>query len=139
MAAPIAMLIFGLLFYWLRSTPLGIVDKNLDGIRDDVELLIEAKYAPDTKTRAAARHFAKYVQDTISDPNGAKYVHAVDCVYFTNPKLARSIVSEVQSLSADTPQRVRSLYHYSARFNGQIIKKALTLAEACQGAPSLER
>jgi hypothetical protein len=116
------------------------VDANGDGIRDDVERLIEQKYSYDPKIRIAVRELAKSVQTSIVDPNhpnGQQDLFVVDCLHYVAGDKSTEILTEIEFLTANTSARARNLYKESARFSGTMLRGARSKAEACAYNPEL--
>lgn len=116
------------------------IDANHDGIRDDVEKIIDEKYSYDPKVRSAARYYAKTLQDSITHPDttdGISDLYAVDCLHYIAPERAHEIVAVLQAAAANTYPRVRALFKESARFNGTILHGAKSREEACAFDPAL--
>lgn len=132
-------------FFYLRyfgTESIAGVDANGDGIRDDVETLIEEKYSANPRVRSAVRHLAKNLQEAVVHPEATEEkpgTFAVDCLHYITPDQAYEIVETIQAETANTYARTRALIKESARFNGKILRHAVNQAEACAFDPSLTK
>lgn len=138
-----SVLLLGLLvsLLYFRRESLEGRDSNGDGIRDDVEALIEAKYSS-SETKSAARHFARTLQEAIVRPDATEekaMTYAVDCLFFVAPTQAFEITEAIHAATANTYARTRALIKESSRFNGKILRGASSRAEACAFDPSLTK
>ena len=116
------------------------IDANHDGIRDDLEKLIDEKWGSDPKIRSAARYLAKTYQDEILHPDTADEkagLFAIDCLFYVAPKQAYDISKALEEAAANTYPRVNALFRESARFNGKILHGAKSREEACAFDPAL--
>jgi len=128
----------GLLFFRYRTdvTVGGIagVDANHDGVRDDLEKLIDEQWGSDPKVKSAARYLAKTLQDSITHPDTADEKAgslAISCLFYIAPDRAYDISKKLEEAAANTYPRVRALFRESARFNGKILHGAKSREEAC--------
>ena len=138
LAAVVALLLGVAL--WPQRHTLGLeslagIDHNQDGIRDDVEKLIEEKYGKDARLRLAVRQLAReYQQDIVSAGNQPVAVgrlgesetstfssKGVDCLHLLAGDRSSEILKEIQAATANTAIRIKALIHYSARFHGKVL------------------
>lgn len=115
------------------------VDANKDGVRDDLEKLIEAKYSYNPKVRSVARQLAKTYQAEIENPNTTPVqpgLDAVDCLVDIADLAGDEILKTIQATAANTFERARALIRYSARFNGQILSSS---QNPCSFDPELSK
>jgi len=115
-------------------------DANGDGIRDDVEKLIEQKYSYDPKVRIAVRELAKSIQTSIvnpNHPNGQQDLFIVNCLHYIVGDKALDIITELESITANTSARARNLYKDSARVSGTMLRGARSKEQACAYNPEL--
>jgi hypothetical protein len=99
------------------------VDSNQNGIRDDVELAIFAKYPNDTKLRAVALQYAlteqMFLTSVIDTPTwkaaAEQDSRAVSCVVRTNKQKSEEVTDLVETLTYNTQLRKNaqnSAYEY---------------------------
>ncbi len=114
------------------------IDKNNDGIRDDIEKYIEYKYKDEPKKKAAVRQYAKSAQLTTTvDLNDEKEIKkasdaavgAISCLWeiFKDTDLDSennpvNVRKEIRSYTTNTEQRLMHYLKYNQKRNGSIIK-----------------
>ncbi len=116
------------------------VDSNRDGVRDDLEKLIDEKYASDPNIRSAVRQLAKTLQESILHPetvDAKPGLFAITCLYYVTPQQASEIIDTLQAAAGNTRARASALIRESAKFNGKIFEGAGSREEACAFDPAL--
>lgn len=117
-------------------------DANNDGVRDDVERLIEEKWGSNPKVKSAAMQLAKTFQNDITNPASTDYktgMFAVICLRYIAHDDTTDILQTIQSAMANTSARSRALIKFDAKFNGKILSSANSREEACAFDPNLVR
>jgi gamma-glutamyl phosphate reductase len=80
--------------------PVSGIDRNHDGVRDDLEKLIEEKYGQDRKLRSIARELAKSYQMEIEHPDEYDSAHPlaiVTCLSLVAHESMSDLVNTIQS------------------------------------------
>jgi hypothetical protein len=122
------------------SNSLVGIDSNHDGVRDDLEKLIDEKWGSDPKIRSAARQLAKTFQQEIENPETADNkpgLAAVDCLDYVTPEKSGEILKGLKEAAANTSARARALVRYNQRFSGTFLSGPKNRAEACSFDPAL--
>lgn len=137
----LSVFLFGIFLLRKCSDPKSVagIDANHDGVRDDLEKLIDENWGSDPKVKSAARQLAKSLQESIVHPDTAdeRGLFAVDCLFYIVPEKAGEIIDRLQAAAANTYPRVRALVKESARFSGKILIRAKNREEACGFDPLL--
>jgi hypothetical protein len=122
------------------DSDLAGVDANHDGVRDDVEALINENYS-DENIRIAARHLHQGIQAAILDPAGHDtnmiLCSAVCLVYRLNGQPYSG--SQIEAWTANTRARIKQYLKAEARDNGKIIGCHLDDEEACRYETPIKR
>ncbi|WP_372661924.1 hypothetical protein [Hydrogenophaga sp.] len=116
-----------------RLPTLEGVDANGDGVRDDIALHIEKKYA-DLAQRKAAMQMARAYQSMVLvnrndavalDAVSGAGVRAVNCISIIYPsleefKVGHQMSSELEALTTNTKERLRSYLAYNKARSGTV-------------------
>lgn len=119
-----------------RSAELAGADSDDDGVRDDVEVYIEAQYEPGPP-QAAARQFARTLQQAVEvDPENASAVkalsvesaRAVKCIFARFPSdgtgpAPSQVVSELEAITTNTRERLQAYLAFNRALDGTSISR----------------
>ena len=108
----------------LTSEPLEGFDRNHDGVRDDLEKLINQKYPNSERHRAAMRQDAVALQKAILHPDDARSIfpemmRAVDCVFYVDADHADDLGRMLEAAAVNTPERVKAYIHFNGVLSGR--------------------
>ncbi len=102
-------------------------DLNADGLRDDIEALLNVTYSPGPDLGAALQ-FARAIDSAArfdpAQPESARSIataltHAVNCVYRTFEGRSPGFVAQsVRSLTLDTPERRDAFFAHARSMSG---------------------
>ena len=132
----LALVIFLAGLYFLRrrgpSESLAGIDANHDGVRDDVEKIIEEKYR-DGKVKIVARELYRGMQEAMLNPasDAKRQLFALDCLYYVAPEIAGRVSDEIEAITLNTRARIEASWRGDAAHSGTILPKARSKKEAC--------
>ncbi|MCD6024232.1 MAG: hypothetical protein K0Q91_1148 [Fibrobacteria bacterium] len=126
-----------------KATVPGI-DSDEDGLRDDVQILIDTTWS-DSATRAACARLTKALQDFLNsgtDEPGALAAaaslnKAIDCLYSVDPEGFGSLVDHVEGAVVNTESRTRAYAKAGALISGGSfpVSTVADNAATCREAP----
>ncbi len=125
------VLIWMIYFFKTSNSSDGIgEDKNGNGVRDDVEAKIIAKYRRFENTKNAMFQFARAMQKASSDAKmtkarakeiGIEAMRADLCIWKVEPRFTREHL-EVEGWVVNSYQRSKNYNHYNAMLSGEVIE-----------------
>ena len=121
-----------------NNLTLAGVDKDGDGIRDDIQRLINETFANKPNTKLAAKQLAKASQiDLLQSVDVAstivttdKYSESYYCMDWVNPLVARDFSKKISTLTTNTEARIRKSLQNDKFFHGQGQAKSILALEA---------
>ena len=125
----IVIALVGAFILYLNGSKAGSltgVDHNQNGVRDDVEKLIDEKYH-DERIKIIAREMHKGILDAIRDPqhwDSTRTLYAQQCLDALFPNESGKIGREIEAATANTKERIRAYWKANAKDNGKILRRA---------------
>src|SRR5574337_589016 len=114
-----------------KETLLGI-DKDGDGVRDDIQRYIYLTYPDDKKLRLALTYYAKEFQGVLKDANDreAAYEHAIkmdrhgECLYYLKGRESIDICRALRAEILNTRERSIAYIKHSDNLDGRFFRGA---------------
>jgi hypothetical protein len=123
------------------------IDSDNNGVRDDVDEYVNAKYAYDNNLRLALLEYARHLQlalvnadnEALSITESHRYGPIADCIYrgiVQNLEEARKVREDVGSMVVNTASRKAAYRKYNSQLGGQ--GYSLGGVEGCEQIPGLD-